>query len=68
MRVAAQTKYGDGGPGFVQAGHPYRGYRRFDAAGTSSVGWKTEGTMQIHGDPNQGLSGISISTALPIRL
>jgi lysophospholipase L1-like esterase len=62
IRTAAQANYGDGGPGFVQAGHPYRGYRRFDAAGTSSVGWKTEGTMAIHGDANQGLSGISIST------
>jgi hypothetical protein len=30
IRIAAQAKYGDGGPGFVQAGHPYRGYRRFD--------------------------------------
>ena len=63
MRTAAQTKFGSGGPGFVQAGHPYRGYRRFDATGASSVGWKTEGTMALRGDPNQGLSGISISTA-----
>jgi lysophospholipase L1-like esterase len=62
IRVAAQAKYGDGGPGFVQAGHPYKGYRRFDASGVSSALWKTEGTMAIHGDPNQGLSGISIST------
>jgi lysophospholipase L1-like esterase len=62
IRIAAQAKYGDGGPGFVQAGHPYKGYRRFDASGVSSPLWKTEGTMAIHGDPNQGLSGISIST------
>jgi len=62
IRIAAQAKYGDGGPGFVQAGHPYKGYRRFDATGVSSPLWKTEGTMAIHGDPNQGLSGISIST------
>src|SRR6202034_3823333 len=62
IRTAVQTKYGDGGPGFIQAGHPYRGYRRFDATGANSIGWKTEGTMAIGGDPNQGLSGISIST------
>jgi lysophospholipase L1-like esterase len=62
IRTAAQAKYGNGGPGFVQAGHPYRGYRRFDASGANSPGWKTEGTMAIHGDANQGLSGISIST------
>lgn len=65
LRIAAQAKYGDGGPGFVQAGRPYRGYRRFDANGANSTAWKTEGTMQIHGDANQGLSGISISTTLP---
>lgn len=65
LRTAAQAKYGDGGPGFVQAGHPYRGYRRFDASGANSVGWKTEGTMQIRGDADQGLSGISISTKAP---
>jgi len=62
IRLAAQAKYGNGGPGFVQAGHPYRGYRRFDASGANSPGWKTEGTMALHGDPDQGLSGISIST------
>jgi len=65
LRIAAEAKYGDGGPGFVQAGRPYRGYRRFDANGANSTAWKTEGTMQIHGDANQGLSGISISTTLP---
>jgi lysophospholipase L1-like esterase len=65
LRIAAQAKYGDGGPGFVQAGRPYRGYRRFDATGANSTAWKTEGTMQMHGDANQGLSGISISTTLP---
>jgi lysophospholipase L1-like esterase len=62
MRAALQSKYGDGGPDFIQAGHPYRGYRRVDAAGANSAGWKTEGTMAIRGDANQGLSGISIST------
>ncbi len=62
IRAAVQAKYGNGGPGFVQAGHPYRGYRRFDASGANSPGWKTEGTMAIRGDANQGLSGISIST------
>jgi lysophospholipase L1-like esterase len=62
MRMAAQQYLGDGGPGFVQAGHPYRGYRRFDAKGTNTPNWKTEGTLATREDPNQGLSGISIST------
>jgi len=65
MRAPMQAKYGDGGPGFVQAGSPYRGYRRYDAVGRSSAGWKTQGTMAMRGDPDQGLSGISISTRVP---
>jgi lysophospholipase L1-like esterase len=62
MRTLLQTRFGDGGPGFVQAGRPYRGYRRFDAHGNNSPGWSTEGTMALRGDPYQGLSGVSIST------
>jgi lysophospholipase L1-like esterase len=65
MRAAAQLRYGDGGPGFVQAGHPYRGYRRFDASGANSPGWKTDGTTSHSADPDQGLSHVSISTAAP---
>lgn len=65
MRIAAQLRYGDGGPGFVQAGHPYRGYRRFDASGASSPGWRTEGNTSHSIDPNQGLSHVSISTEAP---
>jgi hypothetical protein len=64
MRIPAQANFGDGGPGFIQAGSPYRGYRRYDASGHNSPGWKTEGTMALGGDPNQGLSGVSISTRL----
>jgi hypothetical protein len=65
MRTAAQTKYGDGGPGFVQAGRPYRGYRRFDATGASSPGWHTDGNTSHSADPDQGLSHVSISTSAP---
>jgi lysophospholipase L1-like esterase len=63
MRAPLQQKYGDGGPGFVQAGRPFRGYRRFDARTNQSAGWVTQGTMSQRGDPNQGLSGVSISTS-----
>jgi lysophospholipase L1-like esterase len=65
MRTLLQAKFGDGGPGFVQAGRPYKGYRRFDAHGTQSLRWQTQGTMALRGDPNQGLSGVSISTESP---
>jgi lysophospholipase L1-like esterase len=63
LRLAAQAKYGDGGPGFVQAGHPYKGYRRFDAAGASSAGWKTDGNTAHSAVAEQGLSHVSILAA-----
>ena len=65
MRTAAQSIYGNGGPGFVDAGHPYLGYRRFDASGSNSTGWKTDGNKSHQDDPNQGLAHVSISTNLP---
>jgi lysophospholipase L1-like esterase len=65
MRIAAQSLYGDGGPGYVHAGHPYLGYRRFDTSGANSTGWKTDGNKSIDADPNQGVSHVSISTSLP---
>ncbi len=61
MRTALQTRFGDGGPGFVHAGRPFRGYRRYDALGNQSAGWKTEGVMALRGDEYQGLSGLSIT-------
>src|SRR5271166_6090943 len=39
MRISFQAKYGSGGPGFTHAGHPFRGYRRFDVSGSNSTGW-----------------------------
>ncbi len=65
MRIAFQTKYGSGGPGFTHAGHPFRGYRRFDVSGSNSTGWVTEGTVAQVGDGRDGLSGISITARLP---
>jgi lysophospholipase L1-like esterase len=65
MRVAFQAKYGSGGPGFTHAGHPFRGYRRFDVSGSNSTGWVTEGTMAQMGDGRDGLSGISITARAP---
>ena len=65
MRVAAQARYGDGGPGYVHPGHPYLGYRRFDASGSNSAGWKTDGNKSHQADQNQGLSHVSISTSSP---
>jgi lysophospholipase L1-like esterase len=61
MRLAFQTKFGDGGPGFAFAGHPYKGYRRFDVTGSSTLGWATEGTTAHPLDPRLGLGGVSIT-------
>ena len=65
MRIAAQSIYGNGGPGFIHPGHPYLGYRRFDASGANSTGWKTDGNKSHQEDPNQGLAHVSLSTSLP---
>ena len=62
MRLAFQAKYGDGGPGFIQAGYPFRGYRRFDARAKASDDWITQGTLNARTDGYDGLSGISITT------
>ena len=65
MRKVFQENWGDGGPGFTAAGHPYKGYRRFDVSGTSSLGWKTEGTVSSPGDERNGLAGVSITAQRP---
>lgn len=65
MRTAAQSFYGDGGPGYIHPGHPFLGYRRFDATGSNSPGWKTDGNKSHQADSNQGLSHVSISTSAP---
>jgi lysophospholipase L1-like esterase len=65
MRLAFQAKFGSGGPGFAFAGHPYKGYRRFDVSGTSTLGWLTDGTTGHPGDGRLGLGGISITSHRP---
>ncbi len=62
MRLAFQAKFGNGGPGFALAGHPFLGYRRFDVSGTSSPFWVTEGTAGHPGDGRFGLGGVSITS------
>jgi lysophospholipase L1-like esterase len=59
MREPAQERFGNGGPGFIFAGSPYRGYRRFDARGSSSKDWQTIGTTLSPVDLRNGL-GVSI--------
>ena len=63
FRTLLQQKFGDGGPGFTQAGRPFLGYRRYDSKATASKGWKTRGLLNREGDGNYGLSGVAIETA-----
>jgi hypothetical protein len=61
LREAFQQRFGDGASGFSLAGHPFLGYRRFDAHGGGSKEWHTEGLRSALGDGYFGLGGVSIS-------
>jgi lysophospholipase L1-like esterase len=62
MRDLLKEKFGDGGSGFSLAGHPFLGYRRFDAHGGGSPLWQSQGFRSASGDGFFGLGGISVST------
>jgi lysophospholipase L1-like esterase len=64
LRDLFKEKFGDGGSGFSLAGHPFAGYRRFDARGGGTPGWQTHGLASAAGDGYFGLGGVSISTSL----
>lgn len=61
LRDFFQQRFGDGGSGFSLAGHPFVGYRRFDARGGATNGWRSEGLRTGAGDGFFGLGGISIT-------
>ncbi len=63
MRNMMQARFGDGGPGFTDPGHPYRGYRNFRVSSGNSPGWRTEGIISNQGDGREGLGGVSLSTS-----
>jgi GDSL-like Lipase/Acylhydrolase family len=60
LRDLFQQRFGDGGSGFSVAGHPFAGYRRFDARSSATAGWQSEGMRTGNGDGYFGLGGISI--------
>jgi lysophospholipase L1-like esterase len=62
VRRFLKEHFGDGGPGFVLAGHPFPGYHRSDVRGGSTSGWRAEGFHSTQGDGYYGLGGISLST------
>jgi lysophospholipase L1-like esterase len=62
LREMFQQRFGDGGSGFSVAGHPFLGYRRFDAKSSASPGWASAGLRTASGDGFFGLGGISVET------
>ena len=62
LRDLFKEMFGDGGSGFSLAGHPFPGYRRFDARGGGTTGWQSQGLRSGAGDGYFGLGGVSIST------
>jgi lysophospholipase L1-like esterase len=65
LRDAFQERFGNGGSGFSLAGHPFLGYRRFDARGGGTTLWHTEGGRAGNGDGWFGLGGIGIVADRP---
>ncbi|HEY3743391.1 MAG TPA: GDSL-type esterase/lipase family protein [Bryobacteraceae bacterium] len=66
LRETFQARFGNGGPGFSLAGHPFAGYRRYDVPSFASTrSWITEGVLTRRGDPMQGLGGISMNSNRP---
>ncbi len=62
LRARFQQRFGSGGPGFVQAGRPFAGFRRLDVKSTMSRGWQTLGGLR-GGDGFDGIAGVSLATA-----
>jgi hypothetical protein len=65
LRDLLQQRFGDGGSGFSVAGHPFAGYRRFDAKSSATGGWQSEGMRTGNGDGYFGLGGISVVAWTP---
>jgi hypothetical protein len=65
LRDLFKAKFGDGGSGFSVAGHPFPGYRRFDAPGGGSTLWHSYGGHTGEGDGYFGLGGVSILSSRP---
>lgn len=65
LREVLQQRFGDGGSGFSVAGHPFAGYRRFDARSSASPYWTSAGLRTARGDGYFGMGGISVETDRP---
>ena len=70
LRDLFRERFGDGGSGFSVAGHPFPGYRRFDAHGGGTTLWQTVGGRAGNGDGWFGLGGVGVvhPARRPIRV
>jgi len=62
LRDQFKSRFGDGGSGFSVAGHPFPGYRRFDAPGGATTFWHSYGGHTGAGDGFFGLGGVSVTS------
>jgi lysophospholipase L1-like esterase len=62
IRRLLQSRFGDGGTGFMLAGRPFLGYRRLETTTTATRGWTSDGLATASGDGLFGLGGTSVST------
>lgn len=62
LRSRFQAAFGNGGPGFVHAGKPFPGFRRWDAKSTMSRRWAPAGLLNRTTDGLNGLAGVSLAT------
>jgi lysophospholipase L1-like esterase len=63
-RRAFQSEFGDGGVGYLYAGHPFPGYHILGSTASQSSGWATAGNkfQQLTDGEALGMGGIRIST------
>ena len=63
LRTRFQTAFGNGGPGFVHAGRPFAGFRRWDVKPAMSLRWEPQGLLNRASDGRHGLAGVSLVTS-----
>jgi lysophospholipase L1-like esterase len=65
LRSLLQARFGDGGPGYVMPGRPWKYFRHSRARGLSGNGWERCG---LRDDPCQGTVGLSRVSLKPSYL
>ncbi len=66
LRTLFQSKFGDGGAGYMYPGYPFAGYRIHGTRRAQSTGWAVTGThFRDLGDGLLGMGGVSLSTSRP---